>query len=395
LRSAKECRHSFLKRGEQSMYIKFDTIEMTEVYDRGIINVGNLARMKRAMMKAITGDAITVGFIGGSITAGAAATTPENCYAYQVYTWWKNKFPKSKIEFVNAGVGATTSKFGVARVEEDLLSSEPDVVFAEFSVNDSDSELFFETFEGLIRRILLHKTEPALFMFNNVFYDDGRNAQRVHNQIGTYYDLPIVSMKESLYAEIKKGTIINTEITADNLHPNDLGHKLVAGVITNLLDRIYDTITQKDEDSNYTVPTDTVTANRYYGSLRSSNRNSYPSLNGFKRDEAVKQGAWDVFRYGWVASTVGSSICFEIEGSMISAQYRKYALHPAPIAKIVIDGDENNAVILDANFDETWGDCLFLQDIVVAGTPGKHTVEITVTKAVEDKEFYLAAVITA
>jgi hypothetical protein len=44
------------------------------------------------------------------------------------------------------------------------------------------------------------------------------------------------------------------------------------------------------------------------------------------------------------------------------------------MAKIIIDGDEENAVILDANFNETWGDCLYLQDIVVTGTLGKHTL---------------------
>jgi lysophospholipase L1-like esterase len=374
----------------------FDTMNEKEVYDRGIINVGNLTRMKRVMKKATKGEIITVGFIGGSITAGAAATSSENCYTYLVYSWWKNKFPNSNVAYVNAGVGATNSKFGVARVEEDVLRLDPDVVFAEFSVNDMDNDLFQETFEGLIRRILLYKTEPALFLFNNVFYDDGHNAQRVHNEIGMYYDLSIVSMKESLYAEIERGNMTATAITADNLHPNDLGHNLVAGVITNLLNQIYDTQVENMEDTRcYFVPEVTVTENRYIHSARSSNRNSNPVCNGFKIDKAEKQGVWDVFRYGWFGNRAGSSIHFEVEGTMISAQYRKYAVHPAPIAKIIIDGDKKNAVVLDANFNETWGDCLYLQDIVIAGTPGKHTVDIVITEAVEDKDFYLASIITA
>lgn len=150
---------------------------------------------------------------------------------------------------MNAGVGATTSKFGVARVEEEVLYLKPDVVFAEFSVNDTDNELYYETFEGLVSRILLYENKPALFMFNNVFYDDGHNAQRVHNQVGKYYELPIVSMKESIYGEIITGTISNLHISADNLHPNDLGHELVTGVITNLLEQIYEeAMTNQDKD---------------------------------------------------------------------------------------------------------------------------------------------------
>lgn len=61
----------------------------------------------------------------------------------------------------------------------------------------------------------------------------------------------------------------------------------------------------------------------------------------------------------------------------------------------MIDHNEKTAIILDANFDETWGDCLFLQDIIVNGVAGKHTVDITIIEAVEDKAFYLASVITA
>ncbi|MHB8130260.1 MAG: SGNH/GDSL hydrolase family protein [Mobilitalea sp.] len=378
------------------MDVKFEKMELKDVFDRGIINVGNLTRMNRVIKKALSGEAIAIGFIGGSITAGTAATAPENTYVYHVYSWWKSKFPNSKVEYINAGVGATNSKFGVARVEEDILSHDPDVVFAEFSVNDSDNEHFQETFEGLIRRILLYKAEPALFLFNNVFYDNGHNAQRVHNQIGKYYDLPIISIKESIYSEIEKGTISNTDISADNLHPNDLGHKLVAGVITNLLDLIYDSVVQSNNITNsYFIPDNSITANRYLKSMRRSSRNSCPKLNGFTKDETKSKQIGDVFRNGWYAVAVGSSICFEVEGAMISIQYRKYAIHPAPIAKVVIDGDEKNAIVLDANFEETWGDCLYLQDIVVAGAPGKHTVEITITKEVDEKVFYLAAVITA
>lgn len=377
------------------MSAKFDAIDWKEVYDRGIINTGNLARMKRTMEKAMSGEPVKVGFIGGSITAGAAATAPESCYACQVYEWWVNKFPNSRAEYINAGVGATTSKFGVARVEEDLLIYEPDMVFAEFSVNDDDNELFEETFEGLIRKILLSRSEPALFMFNNVFYDDGHNAQRIHNRIGRYYDLPIVSMKESLYHLVETDMLAGSDITADNLHPNDLGHKLVAGVITNLLERIYDTVTQKADLEAYAVKKEPLTLNRFIGSVRRSSRNCEPELKGFLKDDAAKQGVWDVFRYGWSARSAGSRIRFEAEGSRIAVQYRKYAVHPAPVAKVIIDGDTEKAGILDANFDETWGDKLFLQDIIMDGSPGRHTVEIIVTEEAGDKEFYLASVITA
>ncbi len=375
---------------------KWREINWKEVYNRGIRNRGNLYRISRVMNKARAGEAITVAFIGGSITAGAAATTSESCYAYLVYSWWKKSFPDCQVTYLNAGVGATTSKFGVARVDEEVLNHKPDVVFAEFSVNDTDDELHLETFEGLVRKILLDSNKPALFMFNNVFYDDGHNAQRVHNQVGVYYDLPIVSMRESIYKEINKGSIRNTDISADNLHPNDLGHELVAGVIINLLEEIYEKVVDNQgKVEEYQVPASPLTRNRYFGSKRYSNLNTKPELDGFVKDTMAKEGVWDVFRYGWSAEKAGSRILFEVDGSMISAQYRKYAKHPAPIAKLIIDGDEEKATVLDANFDETWGDCLYLQDIATNLAPGRHSVEVLLTQEVTDKEFYLASIITA
>ena len=374
---------------------RWKAMNWKEVYNRGIINEGNAFRIHRVMNRAIHGENVKVAFIGGSITAGAAATTPETCYAYLVYSWWRERFPNSRVEYINAGIGATTSKFGVARVEDDVLKYQSDIVFVEFSVNDSENELFQETFEGLIRKILLDPKEPAVFMFNNAFYDDGRNAQRIHNEVGRYYDIPIVSIKESIYTVIEAGTICATDISADNLHPNDFGHELVAGVITNLLEKLLDKTTDMRNENNYIVPMQPLTKNRYYHSFRYNNLNTKPVLHGFVEDKEVKIDVWDVFREGWSGSEVGSSICFEVEGTIISVQYRKYAVHPAPVAKLVIDREEEKTVILDANFDETWGDCLYLQDIRVDLAPGKHVVEITIMDEVPEKAFYLASVITA
>lgn len=69
----------------------------------------------------------------------------------------------------------------------------------------------------------------------------------------------------------------------------------------------------------------------------------------------------------------------------------------APIAKAVIDGEEENAIILDANFEQNWGDCLYLQDLLVAGEKKIHTLDITIISVDEasDVDFYLVSVIVA
>ena len=71
--------------------------------EKGIANVGDVSRMKEVMARADAGERLVIGFIGGSITQGSLSTTPQTCYAYRVYTWWKETFPQAEFAYCNAG----------------------------------------------------------------------------------------------------------------------------------------------------------------------------------------------------------------------------------------------------------------------------------------------------
>jgi hypothetical protein len=201
-------------------------------------------------------------------------------------------------------------------------------------------------------------------------------------------------MRESIYQGIVDGEITTSEITPDNLHPNDAGHELVAGVITNLLDRIYYKITSEEVEQVYAIP-EAYTMNSYQSTVRYNNKNSAPLLQGFVRDEDEQHHITDIFKNGWTGNKVGDRITFEFEGDKIAVQYRKSIHQPAPIAIAVIDDNKDQAVVLDANFTETWGDKLELQDVFIGGLEGKHTLTVTITEASENltSDFYFAAVI--
>lgn len=380
----------------------YTQLEWKSICDRGIISPGNLYPFQRAVKKAIQGQALRIGFIGGSITAGSLARSSSLCYAYLVYRWFQDKFPMSDVQYINAGIGATTSRLGVARVTEDILSHSPDVVFVEFSVNDSNEEKFMDTYEGLIRRILLHSGKPAVILINSVAYDTGINAQEIHNRVGSYYGLPIVSMKESLFIEVKEGRLPVSMITPDNLHPNDLGHSLVADVIINLLERMYDEVLSNSLiDAKYEIPDKTITDNSYVDSVLWNNKNYMPELKGFMTDEAPKEGLWDVFKLGWYGFNEGSSIRFNIKCKSLAVLYRKYAKREndtedfyAPLAELVPDNRIEDAIILDSRFNEDWGDLLYVHEIMKDSQALEHVIEITVTKEAKGRGFYIAAIIT-
>lgn len=370
-------------------------------FEDGMTYDGNWTRIKRVMRKAQAGEPITIGFLGGSITQGSLSSTPKTCYAYLVYSWWVENFPQAKVTYLNAGIGATTSQFAVARVEEDLLSYHPDFTTIEFSVNDENSEFFKETYEGLVRKILGHEHGPAPLIIHNVFYNSGYNAQEQHESIGRHYGVPCVSMKTCVYPKIADGSIQNREITPDDLHPNDDGHRILADLVIFMLERIYQSFLQ-DERVDYdmyvtkdSLP-DSITANAYEKSKRWRNHNCEPKLDGFVADHEVQNHITEIFRNGWISEKAGDRITFFVEGSNLAVQYRKSVKHPACKALAIVDDDVEHAVILDGNFDETWGDCLFLQTLLYHGQDKLHKVEIQTTsgEAGCDVPFYLVSVIS-
>lgn len=369
--------------------------------------MNNITRLKNLMKRAANGESLVIGFLGGSITQGSLSSTPKTCYAYLVYEWWKKSFPNAAFSFVNGGIGGTTSHYGGARAWKDVLCYRPDIVTVDFSVNDDANEFFEETYEGTLRRLLAAPSAPAVVVLNNVFYDTGKNAQDYHNRIADHYGIPHVSIKDTIFPDVESGKIVRADITPDNLHPNDKGHSLVADEICKLLDSIKAEVEEeaiageniedksmKTEES--IVLPEPLTENAYEHSRLIQIQDNEAILDGFLVDPIEKKGMLDIFKNGWTAAHTNDKISFEIECSCLAVQYRKSVQQPVPKAKAVIDGDEAHAVILDGNFTEDWGDCLYLEPLLHHAEKKVHRIEITITDAKDIvRPFYLVSLIVS
>ena len=361
-----------------------------------------MTRLKNLMKRATNGESLVIGFLGGSITQGSLSSTPKTCYAYLVYEWWKKSFPNAEFSFVNGGIGGTTSHYGGARAWKDVLCYRPDIVTVDFSVNDDANEFFEETYEGTLRRLLMAPSAPAVVVLNNVFYDTGKNAQEYHNRIADHYGIPHVSIKDIIYPDVESGKIVRADITPDNLHPNDKGHRLVADEICKLLDSIKEELEKEDTEGKIIETNDLaslpepLTENAYEHSRLIQIQDNEAILDGFLVDPIEKKGMLDIFKNGWTAAHTNDKISFEIECSCLAVQYRKSVQQPVPKAKAVIDGDEAHAVILDGNFTEDWGDCLYLEPLLHHAEKKVHRIEITVTDAKDIvRPFYLVSLIVS
>ncbi len=120
-------------------------------------------------------------------------------------------------------------------------------------------------------------------------------------------------------------------------------------------------------------------------------------MEGFTADITPQKDIRDIFKGGWTAFREGDKIRFEIVCTGIALQYRKSVNKPAPVAKAVVDGREDEAVLLDGSFDEDWGDSLHIDTIARHMERGSHVVEITIMETHKEDAvpFYLVSVIAS
>jgi lysophospholipase L1-like esterase len=194
--------------------------------------VGDQARLQRLIEKGLNGTPVTIATIGGSITYGIGASDAAHSYAHLVQDWWNQTFPTSSSSLVNAGISGTASDYGSLRAQRDVLSYNPDLVIVEFAVNDTSSA-YSDTYEGLVRELLDAPTQPAvipLFMmtYQLPIVESNLTAEPWQSVIGANYNLPMVSYFDAISPQLTNGNLTIPELSADGVHPTDLGHAYAA-----------------------------------------------------------------------------------------------------------------------------------------------------------------------
>lgn len=215
------------------------TFPNDSIFLKSLVSEGNSYRTQRFISKCRSQKVINVGFIGGSITDGAGASSISRRYSSLFCEYIKSSFNTiDTVHEINAGIGATHSRFGCSRVKEDLLQYKPDFIIIEFAVNDwdiKDTTNILKYMEGLIRQCLNYDPEvPVVLLY--FARGDGTNVQSSHNDVGLYYSLPMISYRDIIWPIIEKDNEKNWNIFFyDNPHPSDTGHKVCASLLYSYL----------------------------------------------------------------------------------------------------------------------------------------------------------------
>jgi lysophospholipase L1-like esterase len=335
------------------------------VMARSLVSAGNAERLQAVFAKAARGEPIVVAAIGGSITAGGAATKQApNHYFEQVATWFREHFPKSTVRAVNAGIGATNSHYGAARVEPHVLAHDPDVVIVEFAVNDFDTRDFAESYEGLLRKILATRPETAVICLF-FMHGQGDNAQTWQQMLGRHYGLPMVSFRDAMWPEFSAGRLTWKDFYADVVHPNDAGHVAAAAMLRDLLATHYAALQSAPQASPAPLPPPLI-SDRYQrcqlshaGDLMPAKAEGWTLVNGRSWECGSAGGELEVILPGEII-LLGRTIPKEVEGAVF----------------VSVDGSEPKPLPADPHN----------RPLVSDLAPSRHSVKIVVKPFASDKQ---------
>lgn len=373
--SAEESKEESSAESEDGEYVKYELggeITPTMVKNSRL-NEGNKVRLANVFKKLAAGEEVTVAFIGGSITQGVSAGN-DDCYAKLTYNWFTEKYPDAKINYVNAGIGATGSYIGVHRVQDEVISQKPDLVFVEFSVNDTEVNTARdkESYDSLLITLWESETKPAVVTLATT-QDTGVSFQAHHLEIVQKYDIPMISYRNAILDVIDKGDIVWKDISDDNIHPNKAGHKVFSQLITNYLEEVSanaDSIT--GEESNLS---EHATAAGYVGG-----RFIKPGDEGVTLDGMIERdNAFGGFNGNWIAKTSdgdfkGASMTFDVKDcSNIGIVFGMTTANSCTF-DVLVDGEKVKTINTD--FSGGWGSYAECADIIRFDEKGDHTVQI-------------------
>lgn len=341
-------------------------------FERSVITYGDPSRTAAVLKKAENKEKITVGVIGGSITAGAmASNVQELSFGGIIVKWFEEQYPETEIELVNAGIGATDSVYGVARVDNDLLSKTPDIVIVEFCVNDRGVSQAQEAYESLLRKILKAENAPAVISLATCSMDY-QSWQEYHIDTCRNYGVPFLSFLNAYKVDIESERYNADDCFADAVHPTDLGHAMLGGLVTSYLEYVSDK--HMSSASKVTEKLNTpLYKNRFESNTLFTPKNYTAKAYDGETDLAAKNGKW-------VLDSSNPTAVFEFESAtLINICFDKLIAENAGTAIVTVKiGEMETEYTVASHFADGWGNYTAITNVLDIVKPKDVTVTVTV-----------------
>lgn len=352
-----------------------------KMVDRSLFSVGDMTRMSDVFQKAQNGEDITVAYIGGSITEGYNAGTTE-FYAKTCTDLLQGYFPDITVTGVNAGISGTPSLLGNLRLERDVLSADPDIVFVEFAVNDGQEADYKNAYESLVRTLLTQEKDIAVVLLFTVL-DSGYTCQEHMSKIGANYDLPMISVHDSVYEEIEAGRMTWQDYSNDQSHPNAYGHKCITDFVDNYYQKVLPVVAENVGEVSKELP-DPVFSAKYMNMHYMDSA----TMDGVELDGFEQYDTHGSFHNGWMyRGTDGGSMKFTVDCSVLEMVFKANNSDKYGTADIYVDGEKVKSVV--SNMSDGWNNPVTAY-LIDNDSSAEHTVEIRMEGGVTQAFFVMA-----
>lgn len=352
-----------------------------KMVDRSLLSVGDMTRMSDVFQKAQNGEDITVAYIGGSITEGYNAGTTE-FYAKTCTDLLQGYFPDITVTGVNAGISGTPSLLGNLRLERDVLSADPDIVFVEFAVNDGQEAEYKNAYESLVRTLLTQEKDIAVVLLFTVL-DSGYTCQEHMSKIGANYDLPMISVHDSVYEEIEAGRMTWQDYSNDQSHPNAYGHKCITDFVDNYYQKVLPVVAENVGEVSKELP-DPVFSAKYMNMHYMDSA----TMDGVELDGFEQYDTHGSFHNGWMyRGTDGGSMKFTVDCSVLEMVFKANNSDKYGTADIYVDGEKVKSVV--SNMSDGWNNPVTAY-LIDNDSSAEHTVEIRMEGGVTQAFFVMA-----
>lgn len=343
-----------------------------------VANRGNVDRLSRFLTRAARGESLTLACIGGSITQGFSASSPEKSWVSLTGAWFTRRFPLSRFTLINAGIGATTSLVGVHRLEEDVLSRGPDLLAVDFAVNDPAETRFAEAFESLLRETLSASPDTAviaLFMARR----EGMSARELQLRACERLGVSALGFDSALEALLRSGQARWEDLEADEVHPNDRGHELVSSLLTGFLETLSVESFPSPPSVRQLLPPPLYGALYGGGRIYSAQELVPEALEGF----LPFPGGFQRFQNGWILEGGRGFLRFRLRARSVHLLYRRSVRADAGSFRVLLPGRDTPPLSADTAFPGGWGDYAETLEVYRPGPEGPSPAEEEVVFEVE------------
>ncbi len=363
-----------------------DSVFTEAMLKNSLVSVGNTERLQAVLTRAREGEEITIVYLGGSITEGALAQPQSTrCYAYLSAHAFADKYmpDPTRLRYVNAGISGTPSVLGITRLEQDVLSKDPDIVFVEFAVNDNNQTPYRIVYESMVRKLLMSDSQPAVVLIFT-FMESGYSCQPHMQQVGNHYDLGMISVKDAVQPQITLGNISWSDYSSDYTHPNTAAHAFIAEMIGYYFDQAAATPAEPwvmPETARYGKSWENLT-NIAEGDARIVSLGSF--VWGPDRCYSYKMGWKHLAALGGTEPMV-----IEAECSRFTVAFKQEKTAARGACEVWVDG--KCVKVLPGQADNAWGN--IVTEIIELGVESApHTIEFRMAEGDEGKSFTILGI---